>query len=68
MRLETGEQKGGRFGMSDGGVVLFLVLFCALLVRFENIWFFANFFLSLSYLFLSFSFMMKEEIFYSEKM
>jgi hypothetical protein len=48
--LETGEQKGGRVGMSDGGVVLFLVLFCALLVRFGNIWFFANFFLSLSYL------------------
>ena len=48
--LETGEQKGGRVGMSDGGVVIFLVLFCALLVRFGNIWFFANFFLSLSYL------------------
>jgi hypothetical protein len=47
LRLETGEQKGGRVGMSDGGVVLFLVLFCALLVRFGNIWFFANLSLSL---------------------
>jgi hypothetical protein len=46
--LETGEQKGGRVGMSDGGVMLFLVLFCALLVRFGNIWFFANLSLSLS--------------------
>ena len=36
--------------MSDGGVVLFLVLFCALLVRFGNIWFFANLSLCLSYL------------------
>jgi hypothetical protein len=34
--------------MSDGGVMLFLVLFCALLVRFGNIWFFANLSLSLS--------------------
>ena len=47
--FEMVEQKGGRVGMSDGGVVLFLVLFCALLVRFENIWFFANLSLSFSF-------------------
>ena len=37
LRLETGN-RGGRVGMSDGGVLV-LVLFSALLVCFGNIWF-----------------------------